>query len=165
MAFNWKKTLGTVAPALATALGGPVAGAALGALAKKLLGDESATENDIALAVQSASPEQLAKLKEIDTQFQTDMAKLGVDLEKISLEDRKSARDMAKTNMFPQIILSALYTIGYIAVLWAFMKGHVSVAESVKSEFNMILGVLTAGQVQIMNFFFGSSAGSKMKKS
>jgi hypothetical protein len=39
------------------------------------------------------------------------------------------------------------------------------VAESINSEFNMVLGVLTAGQVQIMNFWFGSSSGSKDKTS
>jgi hypothetical protein len=38
--LDWRKTLGTVAPAIATALGGPLAGVAVGMAAKALgLGD------------------------------------------------------------------------------------------------------------------------------
>jgi hypothetical protein len=41
--------------------------------------------------------------------------------------------------------------------------GEVEVAEGLKAEFNMILGVMTAAQVKIMEFWLGSSYGSKMK--
>lgn len=162
MKFDWKQTLGAVAPALATALGGPMAGVAVKTLSNQLLGRD-APQDEVEQAILTASPEDLAKLKEIDANFKRDMAKIGVDLEKLVIDDRKDARALAKVNMLPQIILSGLYTAGYIAVLWAFIDGDVSIQQSSKAEFNMVLGALTAAQMQIMNFFFGSSSGSKEK--
>jgi hypothetical protein len=94
----------------------------------------------------------------------TTMKELNLKEEDLHAKDRASAREFAaKTSITPQITLSMLYTVGYIAVLYMFLKGSVAVADSIKSEFNMILGVLTAGQVQVMNFWFGSSSGSKDK--
>jgi hypothetical protein len=54
---NWKQTLMAVAPTLATALGGPLAGAAVGVIGKALLGDDF--DGDIESAVSGATPEQL----------------------------------------------------------------------------------------------------------
>jgi hypothetical protein len=163
MSIDWKTTLSTVAPVLASALGGPVAGAAINVIAQELLGDATAGEAAIAKAITAASPSDLIKLKVLDQTFEKDMAALGVDLARLEVEDRNSARDMAKVNMKPQIILSVIYTLGYIGVMAAFIAGVVNIPAETKTEFSMILGVLTAAQVQILNFWFGSSLGSKEK--
>ena len=49
--------LSQVAPSIATALGGPLAGIAVKTLSNALLGHESGTEEDVATALQNASPE------------------------------------------------------------------------------------------------------------
>ena len=59
--------------------------------------------------------------------------------------------------------MSIVYTAGYFGVLFMFMTGHLEVPEPYSSMFSGLLGVLSAAQVQIMNFWFGSSAGSKRK--
>jgi len=164
--FDWKNILGSVAPALATALGGPLAGMATKAIASSLIGDENASEADIASAIQSGNPDMLVRLKEADIAFETRMAELGVDLEKISAEDRSSARDMAKaTTLIPQSILAAVFVIGFAAVLTAVFMGEVQLDGSTKEAGMILLGILSAGITQILNFFFGSSAGSKEKTS
>jgi hypothetical protein len=43
------------------------------------------------------------------------------------------------------------------------MSGSIEVGESYQSMFNGLLGVLSAAQIQVVNFWFGSSAGSKAK--
>ena len=159
--MDWIRTLAAVAPAIATAIGSPIAGLAV-KIATDALGISSDKES-LEKAILSGSPEMLYKLKEADLNFKLEAKKLGIDLEKIHAEDRSSARELAKVNMTPQIILSTIYTAGYCAVLWQFVSGEVNIPPELESTFNVILGVLTAAQTQIMNFWFGSSSGSKDK--
>jgi len=92
MKVDWKSIVSTVAPVLATALGGPLAGVAVKAIASGLGAKEGATEADVAQLVTAGDPQTLVKLSEIDRQFEKDMAALGIDLEKITAEDRANAR-------------------------------------------------------------------------
>ena len=75
VSFDWRRTLATVAPVLASAFGGPMAGVAV-SMAGKALGLDNATEQDIAEAVASGSPDVLVKLREVDTQFKLEMKRL-----------------------------------------------------------------------------------------
>lgn len=168
MDFDWKSALGKVAPMIGAAVGGPFGGMAASA-ALNLLGidvEKGKEESQLKEALASMTPDQAMQLKMAEKNWLTTMRELELKEEDLHGKDRDSARNLAiKTSITPQITLSMLYTSGYIAVLYMFLKGDVAVADSIKSEFNMILGVLTAGQVQIMNFWFGSSSGSKEKTS
>lgn len=158
---DWIKLLGTVAPAVATAVNGPLAGIAVGLIAKKL-----GVTNDVKSvqeAVLSSTPETLLKLKEADNEFVTEMKKLDVDLEKIHGLDRQSARDLAKISMKPQVFLSVIYSAGYFLVLYQFVTSSVVIPAESEAVFNLIMGALTAAQTQILNFWIGSSSGSKEK--
>lgn len=164
MSFNWKEFVGSVAPTLATALGSPIAGIATKAIAGALLGDENAPEKAIEQALASASPDTLLKLKEADHAFKAKMEELGVDLERIAAGDRDSARKMAiATTMLPQIVLASIFVIGFVAILYAVFTGNAAVDGNTKEIGNILLGILSAGIIQILNFFFGSSAGSLEK--
>lgn len=90
MAFDWKKTLATVAPTIATALGGPLAGMAVN-VAAKALGVEP-NEQAIETAISSGSPELFLKLKEAENGFILELEKLGVERDRIAYQDRDSAR-------------------------------------------------------------------------
>ena len=163
MSFDWRSLLGTLAPNLALAFGGPLAGTATKFLANALLGDENANEDDIALALQMATPEQLAKLKEIDADFKVEMKKLDIDLVKIANADRDSARGLFKVNMWPQILLSAFFVIGYFIILYSLISGAIVIAPAIKDTIILLLGILTREVPTIMQFWFGSSNGSKTK--
>ena len=89
--------LKTVAPGIATALGGPLAGLAVSAIGKALnLSD--ATQDTIKAAVAGATPEDMLKLKEAEQDFQVQMKKLDIDLVQIAAGDRDSARKMQIAN-------------------------------------------------------------------
>lgn len=156
-----KGLLAAVAPVLGVTLGGPMGGVAMKFLADKFTGGDTGSVEDFLL---SASPATLQELKLAELEFDKEMAALGVDLEEIAAKDRESARDLAKelgTN--PQVVLSVVYTLGYFGVLLMFMTGNTTVPDNYATMFGGLLGVLSAAQVQIMNFWFGSSSGSKQK--
>ena len=159
--MSWIDTLAKVAPLVATTLGGPLAGMAV-KMATEALGVEN-TEDALESAILSGSPEVLLQLKQVEANLKLELKRLDIEEDKVAADDRSDARGMAKINMLPQIILSTIYTIGYCAVLWQFVTGDVVIPAESSGTFNIILGVLTAAQTQIMNFWFGSSSGSKSK--
>lgn len=162
--MDWKKIVATVAPGIATALGGPLAGVAVGVLGKALLGDEAAGEDAVADAVLQANPEALARVKAAEFEFRARMKELDIDLERIHGADRDSARAMATaSSLKPQIILATIFIAGFVAVLWAVFSGAVALDDTSRQIATVMLGILAAGITQIMNFFFGSSSGSKEK--
>lgn len=160
---DWLKTLAAIAPALATALGGPMAGVAV-KLATDSLGIES-NESALETAVLSGNPDVLLKLKQANHNFELELKRLDVKLTEISAEDRQSARELASVDMRPQMVLSALYTLGFFGILGLLISGEVTIPGESKELGAMLFGVLTAGQIKILDFWFGSSHGSKIKVS
>lgn len=158
MNFDWKSVVKTVAPALGTALLGPMGGAATKFIADKFLGNADASEKDIANSIMSASPEQLAKLKELDNQFEIRMAELGVDIFKIEVDDRKSARDrqISMRDWTPNVI-AFIFIIGYFFLQWHMLSGDVSENEQIMSA------RMQDALMLIFSFFYGSSLGSRIK--
>ncbi|MFO0253092.1 MAG: 3TM-type holin [Betaproteobacteria bacterium] len=92
--FDWKSLVATVAPTLATALGGPLAGMATKAIATAVLGRDEATEAELAQALAGATPDQLLALKKADADFAVRMKELDLDLEKLA---GQNAADVNKT--------------------------------------------------------------------
>lgn len=161
---KWKQILAGVAPTIATALGGPLAGAATKHLAAALLGDKDAKAGQIEGAILSATPDDLLNLRKIDNDFKLKMQQVGVDVYKISVDDRKDARGMAvKTSMAPQCVLSVIFIGGYFGLLYMLFGGHISIDDSLRDMANVLIGVMTANIPQIMAFWFGSSHSSKVK--
>lgn len=157
---DWKNVIKAVAPTIATALGGPLAGAAVSTVSNALLGKPDGSESEISAAVNN--PDALGKLKEADYAFKTKMAELGVSLEKIAQEDRASARLRETQAQDPTTRrLAYLYTLGYFACLWAVWK--FGLPDGIRDVMIGLLGVLTAAQAAILNYYFGSSAGSAKK--
>ena len=158
--------LSSVAPLIGTAIGGPF-GAVAAQAGLKALGIEPEPGNEeqqLEAAMASATPEDMYKIKTADQQFAKDMKKLDVDIMRIDQADRSSARNMTKTTgIWPQVILSIIYTAAYGVVLYCFMSGQIDVPENQQILFGSLIGILTAAQVQILNFWFGSSSGSKEK--
>lgn len=162
--MSWKSIIGTVAPGIATMLGGPLAGMAVRALGGALLGDENASEDAVETAVLQANPEALAKVRIADADLKARLAEAGVDLERMAKEDRAGARAMAiGTTLKPQVILAAVFIIGFVMILWTVFSGAVILDDTGGKIALMLIGILAAGVTQIMNFFFGSSSGSKEK--
>jgi hypothetical protein len=112
--MNWKNTLAAIAPTLATAIGGPLAGGAVKFLSGKLLGDDASIQ-DLERLVTNASPDQLAEIKRLDNQFKLEMEKIGVDVFALEVKDRESARLNHKDHPMPMVIcllLTILVAVG-----------------------------------------------------
>ena len=159
----WKDIVRKLAPTLGAALGGPMGGAATKFIADKLLGKPDANEGDVANFLLGASPEQLAELKKIDNDFAVKMRELDIDVFKLEVEDRQGARQLFNVNMWPQIILSIIFLIGYFTLLTLLITGNIELPDKQLTLVTALIGVITAGVTGIMQFWFGSSAGSKDK--
>lgn len=158
-----KSIVKAVAPTLGTALGGPAGGMAAKIISEGILGKPDASEAEIEDFLLTASPEQMLELKKLDAQFAVDMKKLDIDVFRIESDDKKSARSMFGINIWPQISLTALFTVGYFVVLIVLLTGSVSIPADSQPVVNVVIGVLTAGMSTVLAFWFGSSVGSKEK--
>lgn len=159
--INWKSIVKNVAPVLGTALGGPLAGVAVKAIADNVFGNPEMTEEEIAEQLSSASPETLLKLREADQRFKVDMKKLDVDVYGLEVKDRDSARQMFQRLPGAQIVLSTVFIGGYFGVFYYVFTE--TPTESPGPVITTLIGTLTASVIQIMNFWFGSSLGSSRK--
>ncbi len=162
MAFDWKDPLRVLAPTIASALGGPLAGAAVTALSSKLLGKPNGTEDEIAAVVTGGSPETLLKLKELEKEFSTQMATLGVELEKVNNDDRKDARarQVSLKDWTPNFLACGAFII-YALVQW-FVLTH-ALPQASTDIIMRSLGTLDAVLMTIVAYFFGSSSSSRTK--
>lgn len=164
MAFDWKSLLGTVAPTLATAFGGPLAGMATKAVIGALGLKPDAQDGDIALAMANATPADLLALKKADQDFAVHMKELDIDLERIMAGDRDSARTMQK-DIRSQIpgTLAILITAGFFGIL-AWMLVHGINKDMAGSDAMLVmLGALGTAWGSVVNFYYGSSSSSHGK--
>lgn len=152
-----------VAPTLATALGGPLAGVAARTIAGELMGKPEASMAEVEAAISGASGEDLVKLREIEAKFATEMKEAGVELERVAAGDRDSARNrQAKMRDWTPSLLGLAIIVGFFGVLsYIFRFGMPSEGGDVLL---IMVGALGAMTSQVGNYFFGSSAGSKTKE-
>ena len=153
----------TVAPSIASAVGGPLAGMATKAISEALLGKPDGTEEELAQAATKATPEQLLALKKAENDFALQMRELDIDLERIAGADRDSARNREiKTKDWTPKLLAGGITIGYFGVLF-YMLTHGLPTTGGSEAMLVMLGTLGTAFGGVMAYYFGSSAGSKEK--
>lgn len=166
MPFDWKSVVGTVAPTIATALGGPLAGLAVKAIGGALGMGGSVTEAEVAAKIAGASPADLLALKKADQEFATKMRELEVDLERIAAGDRASARAMqVETRSWAPPILAAVVVGGFIAASVAVLGGWVEGLKDplIAALVGSVIGNITAACMLVLNFYFGTSSSSRSK--
>jgi len=154
--------LGSVAPMIATALGGPLAGVAVRTVCGALGLPENSPASAVSAAVMGASPDQLLALKKADNDFAAQMKALDVDFAKLSQTDIASARqrEVSVHDSTPAILAYAL-TAGFFGLLWLMVFHDVPTGNS--AAVNILLGALGTAWMAAMNYFFGSTYGSKSK--
>ena len=170
--FDWKGTVGKVAPVLAGILGSPAAGVAVSGLCK-LLGLEPTPENAEKAAEQIAmgqlTGEQLIQLKKVEADSILALKKAGLDYdiqtEQIVMADRASARNrQIQLRDTTPTVLAYLITAGFFGILGGIMKWGMPGSETAKDALLMMLGALAAAfNHGVVGYFFGSSAGSDKK--
>jgi len=153
--------IGSVAPTIATALGGPVAGIAVKAISNALFGHQDGTEDDIMTALANPSGDQLAALKKIDADFKVQMKSLDIDLERIAASDRDSARQMAtNTRSIIPAFLAAIIIGGFAAIIAMRVAGFEVSSDPMVND---LVTTLRDGVMLVLSFYFGSSSSSQNK--
>ena len=149
-----------IAPGIATALGGPLAGLAVTAISKALGIDEKDVQKTIETGKLSA--DQMMSLKQAEMDLQAKAQELGLNFEKLAVDDRKSARDMQiSTKSIVPALLSILVVTAW-GLIQYFLLTHI-VAQEMRELVARILGTLDASLMLVLNFYFGSSASSQDK--
>jgi hypothetical protein len=162
MKLDWKAIVGSVAPTIATALGGPLAGVAIKTLATQLLGKPEATPEEVEAAVVGADPQTLLRLKEIEAEFKKALLDAGIKMEQLASEDRASARDreIAVRDRTPAYLAYAI-TVGFFGTLgFMLVNGK---PETGGDALLVMLGSLGTAWAGVVAYYFGSSAGSRKK--
>ena len=152
--------LNQIAPGIATALGGPLAGLAVTAISKALGIDEKDVQKTIETGKLSA--DQLASLKQAEIELQVKAQELGLNFEKLATDDRKSAREMqVSTRSFVPALLSILVVCAW-AIIQYFLLTHV-IAQEMRELVARVLGTLDGALMLVLSFYFGGSSDSQDK--
>ena len=153
--MDWLKT---IAPTIATALGGPLAGLAIEAVSKAIGIDPKDVQSTISEG--KLSSDQIMLLKQAEIDMAARAQEMGLDFAKLNVEDRKSAREMqAETRSYIPAILAIAVTIGFFGIL----VGMMTEAFKASDALMLMLGSLGTAWTGIIAFYFGSSAGSQAK--
>lgn len=162
MSNKWLEVLKTVAPTLATAVGGPLAGVAVSAIGAAL-GQPNATADQIQKHIEDGklTPDAIAKLRELEMQYQNDEKERGFRYAELAFKDVDSARNMQiQTKSQTPTVLSYGVLLGGGAMIWAVLMGYARV-DSVLA--GTLIGYAVSEMKQVLGYWFGSSIGSKDK--
>ena len=140
-----------IAPTLATAVAGPLGGAAVSALAAKFGVSDSVEA--VAKAI-SGDPEAAAKLQELELEYA-----------KLDAADRDSARKnevaLATSNQVPVLNKSVTPILAIIIVIaWGLIQYHLLthvVPTEMREIIIRVLGTLDGALVMVLSYYFGAS--------
>ena len=150
--------LKSLAPTIASAAGGPMAGMAVKMAAQKL-GMPDATANEIEDLIER-EPEKAVLLKEADKDFKDRIREMEIDLEsfKTEVEDRKDARSKFSGDMTPKLFCILALILYGAYVMTVTILPHDQNDETIIS---LVLGQLSGILGTCAAVFYGGSNGKK----
>lgn len=167
--MDWKKTLVAYLPAIGGAIGGPLAGIAINAGLKAFGSTDEEIKNlgvnglsALKSLVMNATPEQVSAAQISDKEFHLEMARQNYRSEKLNVNDRISARDLAKKMgaVWHHIVGLALIT-SCISIM--FYMVIVGLPPDTNDFAILMIGNLQGWASAYIVFLYGSSKGSKEK--
>ena len=151
--------LKSLAPTIASAAGGPMAGMAVKMAAKKLGLPDTATANEIEDLIER-EPDKAVMVREADKDFKNRIREMEIDLEsfKTEVEDRKDARENFATDWTPKVfsVLTLLLYGGFVMIVT--LMPHDQNDETIIS---LVLGQLSGILGTAAAVFYGGSSGKK----
>lgn len=159
--MNWIESIKSIAPTVASALSGPLAGAAVASLGS-IFGVSEPTQEKIGRLFSDSqiTSDHLAELRKLEMQYLNDEKERGFRYVELEFKNTADARDMQKqTRSYFPATLSSIVVIGFFGILIALMVKVIAPTESLL----VMLGQLSAGFAAVLNFWLGSSNGSQSK--
>lgn len=156
--------LATVAPTIATLLGGPLAGQGVQALEKVLGLQPGSGDEAVSTALLGASPDQILALRKEDDAQKQFYSNAKIQIEKIDADDRNSARqrEAAVKDNTPKLLAWTI-VVASVAVAAAVITGNVAKDAAIAGMIGTVVGYLFGEMKQVTAYYFGSSQGSKDK--
>ena len=163
MSFDWSKlkgVIGNTLPVIASVIGTPLAGGAVKTLCNVLGLKDDTAPDDIATAYQSASPEQIIKLKELDSIER-------IRMEEIAAYNTNSAREMAKEmvkagkfDWTPRfLVISTVSMLFILTIICLFIDQDSTDTQVINNVIQTLTNLLLLG----FGYYFGSSSSSRRK--
>jgi hypothetical protein len=151
--------LEVAAPALASIVGGPLAGQGVSLIEKTLGLDPTGDPQAAATAIIGATPEQLIQLQADALALKQKFIDAGIQLEQDDVADRTSARarEEAVRDRTPTILAFGV-TAGFFSLL-ALLAFH-EIPSASRDLMNIMLGALGTAWAAIVSYYFGSSSGN-----
>lgn len=177
MAFDLKGALASIAPTLATMLGGPLAGTAVTALEGALGLTSGSGEAGITAVVQSGSmtPETIAAVRSADQKHAEIMSQQQIDVQKMNLDYQKAMVDAdiddvtsARTANVQGGTTKYLFVLSLV-ILTVTIGSEVSVLfGGVKTGLSdiivgRVLGLMDAATMMVLSYWYGTTHGSSQK--
>lgn len=162
MSVEITSLLKSLAPTVASAFLGPAGGAVVAAIGG-ILGQESPTVASITDAIQKGqlSADQISQIKQLELKYQDDEKERGFRYVELQYKDVDSARkmQMATNSSTPTILSYCVLGVGgwmMVSVLYGWAKVDTVLAGT-------LIGYAVAEMKSVLQYWFGSSQGSKDK--
>ena len=185
MAFDLKSVIGTIAPTLASMLGGPMAGVAVGALTTALgLGPAAGIDGITKVVTAGAmTADQIGAIRAADQKHAEIIAQQGIDLQKMNAAHEEALGAMtvadvsdARKNLGDK---GEIWPVAYVVLLsfaaamslvlwgcWNLISGGLKIADqslavAIAGLVGSIVGYFAANAQTVINFIFGGSIGAR----
>lgn len=167
--MEWKQIIGKLAPTVAAALGGPLAGGVVAAIGE-IFGISEPTQDKIQALIESGqmTGEQVAAIKMLEMKLKAEEQERGFRYAELEIRDRESARtrdtsfmQAGKRNYRADAM--AVLAVAVICVLvWLVWKDP-TLPEYMKGVVTLVLGRFLGYLDNIYNFEFGTTRSSALK--
>lgn len=158
--MDWIKSL---LPTIGGLSGGPLAAAALTAVAGALKLTDSSKETVEKALSGNLTAEQIAALKKADADLEANLAELGLEATRIVQAGQADARAMqVATHSWVPSALACVVTSGFFLVLIGLLTGHLKLWES--TTLSLLIGSLTGAFTSVLSFYYGASYKPEVKK-
>jgi hypothetical protein len=161
--MDWLNTLKTVAPTVAAAMGGPLAGEAVSALIGVVGGQDA---EDVRKTIEGGrlTTEQLGQLRQLELQFQEDERERRFKYAELAFKDRGSARqaNVAGATQRPLFWLSVVLLVLCLGTeITVLVRGlPQGTSELVVGR---VLGLVDAIAMTVLAYWYGTSSSSAVK--
>ena len=161
---KWFQAIFKFAPTIATALGGPLAGAGMTAIKEALNLPGDSTEEQIEAALARATPADFLALKAQEQKFITTMEELGIKRDELVYDDIADARAMrVATKDWTPAVLTGISLVFFFSLAFAVLYNLEIVTGDSKDFAFYLFGCASGWVTQGISFFLGSSKGSQRK--
>lgn len=167
--MNWLNTIKTLAPVVASAIGGPLSGSIVTALGG-IFGIAEPTQDKLKAAIETGqmTGEQISRIRELEITLKAEESERGFKYANLEVQDRENARhrdtEIVKAvghnyRADAMFVLAVAVIVGLVYAIWS----EPGINEFMKGIVTLVLGRFLGYLDNIYNFEYGTTRSSKDK--